>query len=79
MPVVSENALAIWTIYHRPRDMPGVEWCVRRWLIMDGRSTPDLVAVPAKTLEAARQMVPPGLVRLDRLAEDDPVIVETWI
>ena len=32
-----------------------------------------------KALEAARGLLPPGLVRVDREATDDPVILETWL
>jgi hypothetical protein len=33
----------------------------------------------ALTLEEARELVPPGLARIDRDPDDDPVIVESWL
>ena len=40
---------------------------------------PEAILAVADSLEQARAAIPRGLQRLDRLADDDPVIVETWI
>lgn len=71
----------MWVVYRRPRDLPGVEWCVRRWRARPGfpELQPDALAFPAASLEAARALLPPGLTRLAREPGDDPVIVETWL
>lgn len=75
-----QTSLALWTIYHHPRDVPGVEWCVRRWRIFsDGRVRADVGALPAASLDAARALIPPGLAVTQRKLANDPAIVETWV
>jgi hypothetical protein len=44
---------------------------------MGGKPTEDFAI--ANTLEDARAEVPSDMLRVDRLSEDDAVIVETWI
>ena len=70
--------LSLWTIYDHPTDMPD-GFVVRRWQITKGGAVPDPEARLAMTLEEARTLIPPGLYRLERVAEDDPKIVETWL
>ena len=72
-----------YTIYRNPRDYPG-RCVVRGWTIVRGEHQHELIvdAEPlaiVDTVEEARAAVPPGLVRLDRLPGDDPVIVEVWL
>lgn len=40
--------------------------------------TPMPVHLEDRTLEGLRAQLPAGLTRADRLADDDPVVVETW-
>lgn len=70
-------ALAMFTIYHNPRDYPGM-FAVRRWTEHLGEPQPGDVHL-ASTLEEARQLIPEGLHNLGREPSDDPAIVETWI
>lgn len=72
-----EGVLMMWTVYERPTDFPN-SFVARRWRVTaEGAvATGDLVL--AGTLERIREALPPGLYRLPREAEDDPVIVETW-
>lgn len=68
-----------YAVYRWPADYPN-KYVVRKWLILRGYSD----AVPsaswtADTLETARLPLPYGLHRLERFADDDPVIVEVWI
>jgi hypothetical protein len=40
---------------------------------------PDPSAFYCKTLQEAREAVPPGMARLDPMTGDDPTVKETWI
>lgn len=66
----------LWVIYDHPDDFPSTKPFVARR--HDG-TTPTLDFVWGETLEDVRRKLPPGLSRMDRLAEDDPKIVEVWI
>ena len=67
-----------FTIYHNTKDFPG-KYVVRLW---DGDQPMRLASVK-DTLEAARATIPMDcpapFTRIERTAEDDPVIVETWL
>ncbi len=72
--------MEIWTIYHHPIDVVGVEYVVRRFTIEpDGSVTPAGTFLAANTLEEARSLIPPGLVPFERDSSDDAVIVESWL
>ena len=72
------SVLYQYTIYDHPRDYPE-GFVVRQWRIASGEGGPTPEeAWTAPSLEAARALVPAGLFCLPRVAEDDPVIVETW-
>jgi len=73
MPI-DEDKLAIWVVYQNPRDRPG-KCIARKWL----NDQPTDEVLVAATLDELRAMLPPGLTRLGRRMEDDPVIVETWL
>lgn len=77
---MSEDALALWTIYRSPRDAPG-KWVVRRWRVVPGLldPVPDEASTAHDSLEQARAVVPAGLVMFARAPGDDPVVVETWL
>jgi len=71
-------AISQWVIYDHPRDYPD-KFVMRRWEIGRGlvMATDDMAL--ADTLEEARAQVPAGRYRLEREADDDPVIVEMWL
>jgi hypothetical protein len=74
-----DETLPMYVVYFNTRDYPGL-YVVRRWTIRPGHTAADakpLALVPS--LEAARAAFPPGLYRIDRSQQDDPVIVESWI
>lgn len=75
--------LYLYTITHRPADLPGAEYAVREFTVTNTKSggvTPGPLLGMADTLEKARALVPAWAdARLLRLAGDDPVIVETWL
>ena len=45
--------------------------------VSDGEVTSDMIT--AQTIERLRELLPPGLERLERDPEDDPSIVEVWL
>ena len=74
--LIGENVL--YVIYWNPKDYPG-KHVVRPWRIDAPEARPVGLAVEADTLDAARELLPDGLVNLGRMEKDDPCIVETWI
>ena len=72
-----DQDFTIWTIYEAPADFPD-GFVTRPWTITGRGPTPGMAHL-AGTLEDARANVPAGLIRMDRAADDDPTIVETWI
>lgn len=76
----SEGAMNVWVICFSPKDYPGL-YTVRRHECFHKVGKP--IASPevktAANLEAARALIPGGLVCLYRDLGDDPVIVETWV
>ncbi|QAY80402.1 hypothetical protein [Sphingosinicella sp. BN140058] len=78
-----EELLTVWVIYHRPADVPGVEYVLRAQTANRDRTiTVHPEAWTGSTLDEVRgklERIQPGLVRLDRAPEDEPHVVETWI
>ena len=66
--------LFIWTVYDHPKDYPN-DFVVRVW----NYDKPTKIVHTGKTLEDARRHIPDGLIKLDRLPQDDPCIVEVWL
>lgn len=74
------DTLTIWTVTHRPRDLPGVEYAARpQYIPPRPQAVDDAPLLTASTLEGIRALLPPGLFRMPRDYRDDPVIVETWM
>lgn len=72
--------LTVWTVYRNPADYPGM-WVLRGFDIgagPTGMQRREECAV-ADSLEMIRAQIPPGLARLDRHPNDDPVIYESWV
>ncbi len=67
-----------YVIYDRPLDYPN-HVVVRIWNLDGGQLKPTIFFMTFKTLAKARKFIPPGLVRTERLPEDDPVILESWL
>lgn len=73
-----QHRLPHWTIYRPPTHEYGPQWVARMWLAAPVlRST--RFTMTHDTLAELREQLPPGLARLDRQPDDEPVIVETWI
>jgi hypothetical protein len=75
---MTDDALALWTVYDHPSDFPD-RFIARLSLISRTGVVATQKTVSAATLEELRDRLPPGLCRLDRDPSDDPVIVETWL
>lgn len=76
--------LTLYTVYFRPRNLPGVEYAVRRTFIGPdpGGMTMDpyVVVYGAGEYELIQQdMEFFGLVCIGRQPDDDPTIIEVWI
>ena len=71
--------LLLWVVYDHPLDLPS--WFVaRRWILADGEARPDVTVMTSKSLpDLQRRLARMGLVAIDRAAEDDEKIVETWL
>lgn len=75
--ITDNDVLVMYTVYEHPSDQPN-SFVVRRWLLIGGRRRDGGMRL-ALTLAEARRLLPRGLYCLGRDADDDPVIVETWL
>lgn len=80
---MTDEVLSTWTIYNHPPDAPN-SIVLRRWSVVRGSTepVPDDRAALFDTVEEARDWLDrfhPGLYRMERQADDDPTIVETWL
>jgi len=66
--------LPLICVYNSPSAYPG-KYVARLW---DVDKPTNMVAV-AESLEEIREAKPPEMMIMDRMPNDDPVIVETWI
>lgn len=73
-----EGALAVWVIYDHPSDHPD-SFVLRPQFTARGGVQVSPLAWTADSIEALRAALPPGLVRMNRHPDDDPVIVEVWM
>jgi hypothetical protein len=65
-------------IYERPADHP-VGFVVRAWSVLPGKVIPaKLLGVDLPSIEAARELVPQGLVNVGRTDDDAACVVEAW-
>jgi hypothetical protein len=71
------RTLSIWTVYDHPRDYPQHYVARRTEIGVPSVVTKDMFV--ADTLDEVRALLPPGLHRLPRYENDDPVIVEVWL
>ncbi len=75
---MSAGYLTLYVIYDHPSDYPN-HWVVRQHLVNGLWSSISAIGIVCNTLEEARAQIPPYLVCLPRVEDDDPVIVESWI
>lgn len=73
-----ENALKQYAIYKHPDDHPR-GYVLREWLILPGLTLPG-DSQKVATLEAARELLPPGVSKVSEGPEPDvPKLVELWM
>jgi hypothetical protein len=71
--------LRLWTIYRHPSDYPD-KYVARLFEVKGTGPRPTESIVIAPDLETLRaQMMEMKLTKMDRMKDDDPVIVEVWI
>lgn len=70
--------MKIVTIHDRPHDAPA-GFAVRHWTVAAGAVLPGKLIHSLPTLDAARDLIPRGLVNIGRMPEDDAKIVEVWV
>jgi len=70
--------LHMWTVYERPTDYPD-GFVARLHLIGAGETRPTMKAFFGPTLQSVRDKLPRGMVRLERMPNDEPQIVEVWL
>ena len=79
-PFAPSPILTVWVIYYGASNHPPGTWVVRAQdVLTDNTIRPHEVFFECDSLDQARGKVPAGLIRYDRRAADDPVIVESWL
>jgi hypothetical protein len=72
------GALAIWTVYDRPKDYPD-GYIARRFETGGGKTTATEDTIKGKLEEIRQALERAGLVNICRQVGDEPQIVESWI
>jgi hypothetical protein len=67
------SEIEFYVVYDDPVDYPG-KFVVRRWADQGADSH-----VVCDDLESARQAIPAGRWRIDRMPDHDPTIRELWV
>jgi len=75
---VTGQGLEIWTVYDRPLDYPE-SFVARKSVVGASAVTMTHEMFTADTLDELRALLPRGLYRVHRFAQDDPNIVEVWL
>lgn len=75
---IRQGALPMWTVTHGTADL-GARYAARPHLVTAAGTLPLRVHLIADDIETLRSRLPPGLSRLPRRIDDDPVIVEIWL
>lgn len=76
---VKRGALAMWTVYEKPKDYP-IGWIARMFEVTGAGPRPTRYVIKSAELEPIRmKLARAGLFRLNREPGDEPQIVETWL
>jgi len=75
---VTDDGLEMWTVYDHPLDYPE-SFVARKIVIGASMTTLTHEMFTADTLDELRELLPPGLYRVHRFEQDDPMIVEVWL
>ena len=77
------DELVMFVVYQDPRDYPPGSVVVRRWTIRARQtvadSTPLFVGLTVEGARAAILDAAAWVHRIERMPDDDPVIVEVWL
>lgn len=73
--------LTVWVVYYGARNHPPGTWVLRGQDVVRGalEPRPHEIFHECSSLEHARALVPPGLVRFPHQPSEDPTIVESWL
>ena len=73
------DAMGMWVICKNPSDYPGF-YTARIYVLHEGKIVhPSGSLFFSHNLKGIRAKLPPGLNRVERSEEDDPVVIESWI
>jgi hypothetical protein len=75
---IKRGALAIWTIYNRPKDYPD-GFIARLHEVAKGKHGPTDKTIKGALDDIRHAFYRAGLTRLPRSPEDEPQIVESWL
>jgi hypothetical protein len=75
---VKRGALAIWTIYDRPKDFPH-GFIARRHEVHEGAMTATKDTITGKLEDIRQAFWKAGLCKLSRQEGDDAKIIESWV
>lgn len=74
------GALAMWTLYDHPADMPDCPYVARLYEVdSNGVRAPGMILWSEELEELRASMRSRGLTCLTRWPEDDPKIIEVWL
>ena len=74
-----DTDMPIWVVYDHPKDYPHV-FVARRWLVgKRGQRTTDIILIDDDIGRLRLALEGRGLIKLDRMPGDDPVVMETWV
>ncbi len=76
---IAQRHLPIWCVTFNPSDLPGLYVARLNVSANSGATYVASLCVAGTTLDAVRQALPAGLVRMPRHTDDAPQIVETWL
>lgn len=69
------SRLSIWVVYDHPEDWPEY-YVAREWI---GDQPGNMVTLDRNLDRLRERLQRLGLVRLERMPEDEPHILETWL
>ena len=72
------GALAIWTVYDRPRDYPD-GYIARLHEVIDGKQKATDMTLKGELDEIRTALWRAGMMKLSRDPKDEPQIVESWV
>ena len=79
MSPTETSTLIMWVVYDHPSDYPD-DFVARKWILTKNGMLPTETALSGPSIDLLRYMLAEnGLSRMERLPEDDPVVLEVWL